>query len=434
MLNLRCTLAFTTVLMMSACRHPLAIQGEGDIIELNRGERGCALEEFRANLARCTDNEVSATESVRYRALPRPGWRFIRWDGYCSPESRNRDCEIDYTRAGVDWWEDNFPGSPAAPLRAIFMRDNAGPIGANYIASQFGVQGNAGYASLLDALFFSNGSYRFTVQQASSRGGFDRSPAAFQRNSDSLLLAGPTVQTLVPSGGATQAGDVLTLVDTDARDGEISTIYLQPKRESAANSEFSGTYFCGHVLTNGQSLFFRANVNGRGGGSLIILEDRQGRQGRQAQLGYDVSADGTMLLDYSGARVAGSLSADGGVFMGTQIGSGVQGAAICVRTSGNKRIANVAGAYYGAWTSTQPITAVTELILDNRGQTVETVLRDSVGGRNYALGANFMLVLANGEIETRDAHGAVSADGRVLFLIQTDTNRFPTLIVYVRKT
>ncbi|MEM6582008.1 MAG: hypothetical protein AAF699_12075 [Pseudomonadota bacterium] len=434
MRSLRLTLALTALLLVSACRHPLAIQGEGDIIELNRGERGCALEEFQADFARCTDNEVSVTESVRYRALPRPGWRFARWDGYCSVESRGRDCEIDYTRAGADWWQENFPDSPAAPLRAIFVRDDAGPIGASYIASQFGVRGSAGYASLLDALFFSTGSYRYTVQQASSLGDFDRAPAAFQRSSDSLLLAGTTAQALVPSGGATQAGDFLTLIDTDASDGTISSTYFQPKRESAGNSEFSGTYFCGHVLTNGQALFFRANVNGRGTGSLIILEDRQRRQGQQAQISYEVSADGTMLLDYAGARIAGSLSSGGGVFTGSQIGSGVQGAAVCVRTSSNKRIANVAGAYYGAWMSTQPITAVTELVLDSRGQTVETVLRDSTGGRNYTLGTNFMLVLANGQIETRDANGAVSPDGRILFLIQTDPNRYPTLIVYVRET
>jgi hypothetical protein len=28
----------------------------------------------------------------------------------------------------------------------------------------------------------------------------------------------------------------------------------------------------------------------------------------------------------------------------------------------------------------------------------------------------------------------VSQDGRVMFIVQTDPNKFPTLIVYVRKT
>jgi hypothetical protein len=167
---------------------------------------------------------------------------------------------------------------------------------------------------------------------------------------------------------------------------------------------------------------------------MIIVSDRQNRTGFQAQISYQVSADGTTTFDYGGARLAGSLSKDGSVFTATQISSSLQGAGICLRTSGNKQVANVAGGYYGAWLSTQPVTAVTELLLDNRGQTAEVVLRDSLGGRDYALDANFMLVLASGQIETRDADGAVSPDGRVLFLVQTDPNRFPTLIVYVRKT
>jgi hypothetical protein len=45
-----------------------------------------------------------------------------------------------------------------------------------------------------------------------------------------------------------------------------------------------------------------------------------------------------------------------------------------------------------------------------------------------------MLVKATGEIETRDANGAVSPDGRVMFIIQTDPNKFPTLVVYVRQS
>ena len=66
-------LLLLVALSASACRQPLAIQGEGDIIELNRGERGCALEEYQAGWSRCTDNEVNDSESLHYRALPRPG-------------------------------------------------------------------------------------------------------------------------------------------------------------------------------------------------------------------------------------------------------------------------------------------------------------------------------------------------------------------------
>ena len=430
----RTSLTLLFALLLAACRHPLVIKGDGDIIELNAGARGCALEEFRAQWARCTDNAVSNNETVRYRALPRSGWRFTRWDGYCAAESRGKDCEIIYDKASIEWWEEFFPDQGAAPLTAIFARDDGAPIAASYIASQFGAQGRTRYTALLDALFSINGSYRYTVQQASTRNDFDRTPAWFLRLADSMLLTGPNPSSLVPSGGATQAGDFLTLVDTDSSDGDISATYLQAELSDMTSSAFSGTYYCGHILSNGQSLFFRANMNGKGAGSMIIVSDRQNRTGFQAQISYEVGEDGTTTFDYGGARLVGSLSKDGSVFTATQISSSVQGAAICLRTSGNKRVANVAGGYYGAWLSTQPVTAVTELLLDNQGQTAEVVLRDSVGGRNYPLNSNFMLVLASGQIETRDADGAVSPDGRVLFLVQTDPNKFPTLIVYVRKT
>ena len=431
--TLRTSLLALCVMLLVACKHPLVIEGDGDIVELSVGERGCALEEFLAGWARCTDNAVSITESLRYRALPRAGWRFSHWDGYCAADSRGKDCEIVYDKAWIEWWDDTFPDQAAAPLTAVFVEDDGAPVTASYIASQFGAQGRTGYAALLDALFSIEGRYRYTVQQAATRSNFDRTPAWFQRLADGMLLTGPNPNSLVPGGAATFAGDFLTLADTNSSDGEISVTYLQPDRLEAKNSDFMGTYYCGHILSNGQSLFFRANLNGKGKGSMVIVSDRQGRTGLQAQISYDVSEDGTTTLDYGGARLAGSLSQDGSVFTGTQISSGVQGAGICLRSSRDKRVANVAGAYTGAWMSTQPVTAVTELVLDKLGQTVEVVVRDSIGGRNYALSPNFMLVLASGQIETRDADGAVSPDGRVLFIVQTDPNRFPTLIVYVRK-
>ena len=419
---------------LSACRHPLAIEGEGDIVELNFGIRGCSLEEFRAGWSRCADNDVTDTESVVYRGLPRPGWKFSHWTGRCANNPPGQDCPVSYKKQSIEWWEDNYPDVEPKPLTAHFVRDDQAPAAAPYIASRFGARGSAGYAGLLDALFIEDGSYRFTTVQAATGSILDRVPASFRRDKDSLLLIGPDPGSLIPAGGATAAGDFLTLVDTDPGDGEITVTYLMPEQKAADNSRFNGQYFCGHILNNGQSLFFRATMNGKGKGSLVILADRQRREGFQAPIGYNVSEDGTTTLDYGGARLAGSLSADGSVFSATQISSGVQGAGICVRASGNKMIGSVAGGYYGAWISTQPVTGVTELVLDSKGQTIENVLRDSAGGRNYSLGSNFMLVLASGEIETRDANGAVSPDGRFLFIVQTDPNKFPTLIVYVRQT
>ena len=419
--------------VLSACKQPLAIEGEGDIVELNQGVRGCSLEEFRAGWSRCRENEVLDSESLVYRGLPRPGWKFSHWTGQCTRNAPGEDCALSYDKDWVAWWDDNYPDTVLAPLTAVFVPDDGADDAAPYIASRFGVRGNRGYAALLDALFVEDGSYRFTTLQAGTSSQFDRQPASFRRQNDSLLLAGSESSSMVPSGGANPAGDFLTLVDTDTGDGEISVSYLMPKQQQADNSAFNGQYYCGHILTNGQALFFRATMNGKGKGALLILADRQSREGIQTQIQYDVASDGTTTLDYGGARLAGSLSADGSVFTGTQISSNVQGTGICVRASGNKMIGNVAGGYYGAWMSTQPVTGVTELVLDNMGQTRETVLRDSAGGRNYPLAGNFMLVLASGEIETRDANGAVSPDGRVLFIVQTDPNKFPTLVVYVRQ-
>ena len=433
MIPIRVLLLVTCAVALSACKQPLAIEGNGDIIELTRGERGCALEEFRAGWARCTDNEVLGTESLRYRALPRPGWMFSRWDGNCAKNSPAPDCLKNYDKAGVEWWDENYPDQELPPLTAVFVPDDNAVAAVPYIASRFGATGRVGFAALLDALFSADGSYRLTSQQAATRNYFDRTPASFLRQKTSLLLAGPDSGSLVPSGGATAAGDFLTLVDTDTSDSEISVTYLMAEQDQAQQGRFNGSYFCGHILSNGQALFFRANMDGKGAGALIVVNKRLAGA-NQAGMSFEVSADGTTTLDYAGVRLVGSLSPDGSVFTATQISPSVQGAAICLRTSGNKMVGNVAGSYYGAWISTQPVTAVTELLLDKMGQTAETVLRDSSGGRNYSLGQNFMLVKANGQIETRDADGAVSTDGRVMFIVQTDPNRFPTLIVYVRKT
>ncbi|MEP1471907.1 MAG: hypothetical protein ABJK20_08590 [Halieaceae bacterium] len=416
-----------------ACKHPLQIEGEGDIIELETGARGCSLDEFRAGLPNCTDNEVSDDETAVYRALPRPGWKFSHWQGFCDKKYPGDDCRFIYSREVIEAWDDANPGLALAPLVAIFVEDTEAPAAAPYILSRFGAQGNFGFAELLDALFTVDGSYRITTAQATTRGEFDRSPAAFARQSDSLLLAGPDAESLIPAGGATAAGDFLALADTDNSDNAISASYLVPEQTEADPAVFQGIYYCGHIMSDGRATFFRANLNGKGGGSMVIESDRQGRS-RQSIVSYTVEPDGTTTFDYAGLRLAGGLSEDGSLFAATQISARLQGAAMCLRTSGDKMVGNVAGSYYGAWMSTQPVAGVTELQLNNQGTTVETVIRDSVGGRNYSLGQDFMLVKATGQLETRESHGAISANGQVMFLINTSPNKFPTLVVYVRKT
>ena len=95
--------------------------------------------------------------------------------------------------------------------------------------------------------------------------------------------------------------------------------------------------------------------------------------------------------------------------------------------------ANAAGSWHGSWISTGPTSAVTELLIVISGQTAEAVHVDSIGGRNYSLGSDWMLVNWDGRLETSIQDGAISADGRIAFTVNTDPSKHPTLIVYIRK-
>ena len=44
---MRALTALLCALVLSACKHPLEIRGEGDIVERLQGLRGCTYEEFR---------------------------------------------------------------------------------------------------------------------------------------------------------------------------------------------------------------------------------------------------------------------------------------------------------------------------------------------------------------------------------------------------
>ena len=69
-------------LLLVACKHPLAIEGRGDIVELLKGERGCTLAQFESQSPSCTENAVSDENyTVSYQAVPRSGWQFSRWRG-----------------------------------------------------------------------------------------------------------------------------------------------------------------------------------------------------------------------------------------------------------------------------------------------------------------------------------------------------------------
>jgi hypothetical protein len=420
--------------LLSACKHPLEIEGQGDIIELNNGIRGCALEEYAKEFPRCTNNEIFQDETAIYQALPRAGWSFSHWDGSCAKDSPEPNCKLEYSGAWAELWDENYPDQAGPALKAVFIEDSSAPAATRYIASSFGITGTGvgTYSSLLDALFSQDGSYRFTSLQASTRSGFDRTPAYYQVRSGGLLTAGPTPSQLVVSGAATANGDLLTLVDTNQSDGEISVTYLMPERDKAADTEFVGSYYCGHIATNGLSRFVKIIADANGGGLLSVLQDRQGASGA-ARVAYKVYADGTMTLDYARVHLVGSLSAGGAVFVSSQLQNSGRGAAVCVRASSAKTVGNVAGEWLGSWISTGISSAVTELLVNGSGQTAEAVYRDSNGGRSYPLGADWMLVNWDGSISTSVQFGAVSADDRIAFTVNTDPSRYPTLILYIHK-
>ena len=221
-------------------------------------------------------------------------------------------------------------------------------------------------------------------------------------------------------------------MDTDASDNDISVSYLTPKRSGGNASEFAGKYYCGIIGSDGTARFVRVIANGNGSGTLLLESDRQGFSG-QVGVTYSVADDGTMIFNYIGVQYAGSLSADGSFYAGTQIQSASQGSIACLSSSANHTLGTAAGRYYGAWSSVQPSTGVTDLLVDVTGTTLESVLVDSTGGRNYSLGADFMLVLYDGQISTSNSYGMISADRRLLFLVNTSPSKFPTLIVYIRQ-
>ena len=104
------------------CKHPLSIVGEGDIIDVSNSGRGCTLEQFRAQDTACIENEVNGDYFVNYKAVPRPGWRFVSWDGPCPPDSDFQHCGFKVSKTAVDWWDESYPGTEIPPSTAVFQR------------------------------------------------------------------------------------------------------------------------------------------------------------------------------------------------------------------------------------------------------------------------------------------------------------------------
>lgn len=113
-----------TLLFMQACKHPLAIEGEGDIVERLSGERGCSLVEFQTKSERCTDNLVFGEPyRVRYEGVAREGWRFYRWSGtFCAANSETPFCDYDLRQETVDAVNTANPDATFLATTAVFIQ------------------------------------------------------------------------------------------------------------------------------------------------------------------------------------------------------------------------------------------------------------------------------------------------------------------------
>ena len=419
------------LLLLSACKHPLEIAGEGDIVERNEGLRGCSAEEYAAEFGNCTDNNVSEDESVLYQALPRSGWRFSHWEGGCADTAQEDVCGFEYLAAWAEVWDEHFPDLPGPALKAVFEEDRDATQGTSYIASNFGIANNA-FSAALDALFMEDSSYRYTTQRAGTRSYFYRQPGLFERLNSGILLTSHEGEERI-GGAALPDMSFITLVDTDNSDGDSSVSLLTPTLNDASNALLSGAYYCGSIGTEGAARFARIVVDGNGGGLFQLIEDRLGASG-QAPLSYSVSEDGTTILNYSNVQLVGSMSADGQVFVSSQLQSNARGASICIKVSANHTLGTLAGSYIGALSSTQPGMGVTEILFNEAGFSAESVHIDSYGLRNYSLGRDFILVNYDGRLEAEFTDGAVSYNGQLAFMVNTDPGKFPTLVVYIRKS
>ncbi len=423
--------------LLSACKHPLEIEGQGDIIETARGVRGCSLEEFQAGVGRCSSNAVAGDEDVTYRALPRPGWRFSHWGSACAQDSPGDDCQLSYSQSLADFWDENFPGQDWPALRAVFVQDGDTLSGTRYTASQFGGIGGSSYAALLDAQFDTRNRWRFTTQQATRPELLiSRREYLYDRPGRGLVRSG--ISSLVEAGAATRSFDLVTLADTDGDDTSVT--YYMPKRSETNPNSFVGSWYCGHISTRvgprrqgGYARFFSAEFGSSGSGALSIIADRWNEQGSTA-IGYSLFEDGTARINYLGLQLTGSISADGNVFVGSEIASDARGVGACVRTSSNNTLNSVAGTFYGTYiTITSPLfTAVTQRDFTRAGSGDLTVRRDSLGGRNNRFG-DYVLVGFSGQLQTGTREGAISPDGQVAFLIDVRERELPSFSLYIRQ-
>lgn len=105
----------TMALLMLACKHPIEIVGQGDVLTAT-GTRNCYLENFQARQKNCTENAIQGAYLETYYASPRAGWKFLRWENYCTDGASGAACTVSLPANIVN----EFQGAELPPLVAVF--------------------------------------------------------------------------------------------------------------------------------------------------------------------------------------------------------------------------------------------------------------------------------------------------------------------------
>lgn len=132
------TRSFLLLIVLStlmACRHPLAIVGEGDIVDINGTGPGCSYEEFLGGAAACVDNDVQGDYNVAYLGVARPGFKFIDWDGPCGHLSTGPYCTFVVSSFLVALWDADFADIPIPATTAQFEALTAGDAGLDSVGT-----------------------------------------------------------------------------------------------------------------------------------------------------------------------------------------------------------------------------------------------------------------------------------------------------------
>ncbi len=107
------------MVLLGASRHPLAIVGKGDIVDLNGTSFGCTLEQYQVADIACTENDIQGDYLVNYVPTPRTGWEFSHWKGSCGHLSEPPNCRFDVPAVWVNYWDTEI-GVPIPTLTAVF--------------------------------------------------------------------------------------------------------------------------------------------------------------------------------------------------------------------------------------------------------------------------------------------------------------------------